>query len=146
MKPSSYFNLIGRKMSLGVALAAGLLWAVGQCAASDVMLVQTNTVSVGESRIIPATGSNIVVATEGLIRLVPVGPGKLVMSGLKAGRTDLLVLDDNGQVKEHYFVIVNDPTVADTKPTAPPSTRPTQQTRKIKIYEGGKLSEFEVNY
>ncbi|MCX7826423.1 MAG: pilus assembly protein N-terminal domain-containing protein [Verrucomicrobiae bacterium] len=142
MKLSPYRNLIGCKTLLGAMLAACAFPAIGHGATADAMLVQTNTVAVGESKIIAATGSNIVVATEGLIRLVPVGPGKLVMSGVKAGRTDLLVLDDNGQVKEHYYVIINEPITAPPPPPPPPQ-RP---ARKIKIYEGGKLNEFEVNY
>ena len=108
MKLSTYLNSFGCKASIGAALAVWFLGAASQGAAADTMLVQTNTFGVGESRVIETAASNIVVATEGLIRLVPVGTSKLVMSGVKAGRTDLMMLDDSGQVKKHYFIIITD--------------------------------------
>ena len=149
MKLSTCFNSFGcktsaGKTSIGMTLVVWLLWAASQCAAADTMLVQTNTVAVGESCVIEATGSNIVVAKEGLIRLVPVGTNKLVMSGVKAGQTDLLMLDDSGQVKKHYFIIITEPVVA--QPAPPPVTPPQRPTRKVKVYDGGKVTEFEMNY
>jgi Flp pilus assembly secretin CpaC len=68
--------------------------------------VRTNQLAVGEAQIISATGSNVVVATEGIIRVLPAGPGKLVVSAVKNGRTDLLVLDDNGKTTERYEMVV----------------------------------------
>ncbi|MBI5396683.1 MAG: pilus assembly protein N-terminal domain-containing protein [Verrucomicrobia bacterium] len=69
-------------------------------------MTATNTLAVGEAQLVPATGSNIVIATEGIIRAMPAGPGKLVISGIKNGRTDMLVLDDAGAVTERYQLIV----------------------------------------
>ena len=69
-------------------------------------VVQTKTLQVGEACLVPTTGSNIVVATEGVIRVLPAGPGKAVVSAVKDGRTDMLVLHDDGQVTERYTMIV----------------------------------------
>ncbi len=114
-------------------------WMSGAMAAEGV--VSTNTFVVGEARLLPATGANIHIATDGIIRAVPAGPGKLIVSAVKDGRTDMVVLDDAGKVTENYQIIVG-------LPPAPPPPPPAPQVpqRKIKIYEGGKVTEFPVTY
>ncbi|MBM3888942.1 MAG: hypothetical protein FJ388_07420 [Verrucomicrobia bacterium] len=82
------------------------------CAAQE-SLVRTNTLSMGEAQIFPATGSNVVIATEGIIRALPAGPGKLVLSAVKEGRTDVLVLDEAGQPTERYVIIVTEKRVGE---------------------------------
>lgn len=142
MNPTCFpCTLKARAAVLSIPLLA--LWTVGSTlnisAAEE--LVTTNSFVVGEARLVPATGANVVIATEGIIRAMPAGPGKLVVSAVKDGRTDMIVLDDNGKVTERYQMIVG-------PPPAPPPPPPPPQTpqKKIKIYEGGKVIEFPVTY
>ena len=120
-----------------VILGAG--WTPGGFAAEE--LVSTNTFVVGEAKLLPATGVNVVIATEGIVRAMPAGPGKLVISAVKDGRTDMIVLDDSGKVTERYQMIVGLPPA----PLTPPSPTLAPQ-KKIKIYDGGKITEFPVTY
>ncbi|MBI5396682.1 MAG: pilus assembly protein N-terminal domain-containing protein [Verrucomicrobia bacterium] len=134
-------NLKTRIASLAIPLLAlpAADWVASSRAAEE--LVSTNTFVVGEARLVPATGVNVVIATEGIIRAMPAGPGKLVVSAVKDGRTDMIVLDDAGKVTERYQMIVGPPPA----PPPPPPT-PTTPQKKIKIYEGGKVTEFPVSY
>ncbi|MCX7826109.1 MAG: pilus assembly protein N-terminal domain-containing protein [Verrucomicrobiae bacterium] len=82
------------------------------CVAQE-SLVRTNTLCMGEAQIFPATGSNVVIATEGIVRALPAGPGKLVLSAVKEGRTDVMVLDEAGQPTERYVIIVTEKRVGE---------------------------------
>ncbi|MCX6906498.1 MAG: pilus assembly protein N-terminal domain-containing protein [Verrucomicrobia bacterium] len=68
--------------------------------------MQTNTLTIGEARLLPATGSNVIVPIEGVIRVVPAGPGKVVVSAEQEGHTDMMVLDDDSKITEHYTILV----------------------------------------
>lgn len=74
--------------------------------ADATQLVQTNTLVVGEARLLTASGSNIVVPVEDIVRVIPAGPGKVVVSAEKEGHTDMMVLDDDSKITEHYAIIV----------------------------------------
>lgn len=76
----------------------------GVAAANPIM--QTNTLTIGEARLLPATGSNVIVPIEGVIRVVPAGPGKVVVSAEQEGHTDMMVLDDDSKITEHYTILV----------------------------------------
>jgi pilus assembly protein CpaC len=69
-------------------------------------IMQTNTLVVGEAKLVPASGSNIVVPAEGVIRVIPAGPGKVVISAEQEGHTDMMVLNEDSQITEHYAIIV----------------------------------------
>ena len=43
-------------------------------------VVQTKTLQVGEACLVPTTGSNIVVATEGVIRVLPAADGRYTLA------------------------------------------------------------------
>jgi pilus assembly protein CpaC len=89
-----------------VLLATAVAIFCGAQAFAQSEISRTNTLAVGEAQLVPATGSNVVIATEGIIRAMPAGPGKLVISGIKNGRTDMMVLDDAGTITERYQVVV----------------------------------------
>ncbi|OHE74999.1 MAG: hypothetical protein A2107_00785 [Verrucomicrobia bacterium GWF2_62_7] len=75
-------------------------------AAASTQIVQTNTLTVGEARLLAASGSNIVVPVEDVVRVIPAGPGKVVVSAEQEGHTDMMVLDDDSKITEHYALIV----------------------------------------
>jgi pilus assembly protein CpaC len=79
--------------------------ALGVIAAAN-PIMQTNTLTIGEAKLVPATGSNIIVPVEGVIRVIPAGPGKVVVSAEQEGRTDMMVLDEDSKITEHYSVVV----------------------------------------
>lgn len=70
-------------------------------------IMQTNALLVGEAKLMAATGSNIIVPVEGVIRVIPAGPGKIVVSAEQEGHTDMMVLNDDSQITEHYTIIVS---------------------------------------
>ncbi|MFA6564868.1 MAG: pilus assembly protein N-terminal domain-containing protein [Verrucomicrobiia bacterium] len=80
--------------------------SVSAITAAATQLVQTNMLTVGEARLLAASGSNIVVPVEDVVRVIPAGPGKVVVSAEQEGHTDMMVLDDDSKITEHYTIIV----------------------------------------
>jgi len=76
-------------------------------AAASTQIVQTNMLTVGEARLLAASGSNIVVPVEDVVRVIPAGPGKVVVSAEQEGHTDMMVLDDDSKITEHYTLVVS---------------------------------------
>ena len=111
MYMNSYSGLLtSTASSVAACCRAAVLFGIAFGAACLVVaaepVAQTKTLQVGEASLVPTTGSNIVVATEGIVRVLPAGPGKAVVSAIKEGRTDMLVLQDDGQITERYTMVV----------------------------------------
>lgn len=121
---------------MGITFGAACL-----CVAAE-PTAQTKTLQVGEACLVPTTGSNIVVATEGIIRVLPAGPGKAVVSGVKEGRTDMLVLHDDGQVTERYSMVVAQKPLQTEKETFAASLEDFRDV--IKKMVGDTQVQFEV--
>jgi lipoprotein-anchoring transpeptidase ErfK/SrfK len=78
----------------------------GSISPASTINVQTNSLGIGEAITLQATGSNVVILTDGVIKISPASLTSIAITGVQAGRTDLLVLDDNGQATQRYTINV----------------------------------------
>ncbi|MBI5683794.1 MAG: type II and III secretion system protein [Verrucomicrobia bacterium] len=105
-------------------------------------LAVTNTLTVGDARLLPASGSNIVVPVENVVRVIPAGPNKIVVSAEQEGHTDIMVLDDDSKITEHYTIIVTKKQHVTEKATYEASLEDFRQV--VKKMVGDHLVQFDM--
>lgn len=110
--------------------------------AAATQLVQTNMMTVGEARLFVASGSNIVIPMDNVIRVVPAGSGKVAVSAEQEGHTDMMVLDDDSKITEHYTIVVTKMQHTTEKVTYEASLEDFRQV--VKKMVGDHQVQFEV--